>query len=75
MLRQKHFPEGVIQEAMNEIDEEEYLDILQEELQKKIRSVGNPGTPATKRKLVQFAQQRGFEYEYIVRALERITAK
>ena len=72
MLKQKRLPEEIIENALYEIEDEEYQEVLQEELKKKIRTTGPPTKPSAKRKLIQFAQQRGFEYDHIARALSAI---
>jgi regulatory protein len=72
MLRQKEIPEDIIERTISTIDEEEYIDLLTAELRKKMKSL----TPRDKRdlkgKLLQFASQRGFEYEIIFKVINKL---
>jgi len=58
-LSQKHIPEIYIQMGLNEIDEEEYLDILKSVLESK--TVNETDDFKRKSKLVQYAKQKGFQ--------------
>ena len=71
-LRQKQIPDEVIREAMEAIDEEMYLEILDQLILQKIRSTGSPGIPANKAKILRFAAQKGFTAEEIFNSLDRI---
>ncbi len=65
-LKQKKIPEAVIQQAMQEIDTNEYREILKYELLKKKRTlIKLTDTYTVKHKLFQFAMQRGFESDLI----------
>ncbi len=67
MARVKH---SIIDQALNEIDEEDYLEVLTELLKKKARELKNENDANVKKqKLVRFALGRGFEMEYIVKEL------
>jgi regulatory protein len=72
MLRQKEIPEDIIERAISTIDEDEYINLLTAELRKKMKSL----TPRDKRdlkgKLLQFASQRGFEYEIIYKVMNKL---
>jgi len=58
-LSQKYIPEIYIQMALNEIDEEEYLNVLKSVLEtKKIKETDEFKRKA---KLVKYAQQKGFQ--------------
>ncbi|HEY9124239.1 MAG TPA: regulatory protein RecX [Bacteroidales bacterium] len=63
-LRQKGVEESVANAALKEIDQNEYLDILKEELDKKAKFVKGANKEVTK-KLFQFALSRGFE-SYVI---------
>jgi len=58
-LSQKHIPEIYIQMGLNEIDEEEYLNILKFVLDTK--NVNESDDFKRKAKLVKYAQQKGFQ--------------
>jgi len=60
-LLQKNISDKEIEKALNEIDEQEYEQILKEELLKKIKSLKESDEYLVKSKLVQFALSKGFE--------------
>jgi regulatory protein len=72
MLRQKDIPEDIIENALSLIDDNEYLNTLSTELKKKIKSLKSENEYDKKGKLVQFATQRGFEYEIITKVIKKI---
>jgi regulatory protein len=72
MLRQKDIPEDIIENALSLIDDNEYLNTLSTELKKKIKSLKSENEYDKKKKLVQFATQRGFEYEIITKVIKKI---
>ena len=68
-LRQKGIPAAYIEDAMGEIEDEEYARILQKLLQAKDRGL-KAGTDYERNgKLVRFAVSRGFEMPLIMRML------
>jgi regulatory protein len=70
-LRAKHIAEATIQNALNEIDEDTYLQILTDEVRKKMKSLHPSLDPyAKKMKLLQFGYQRGFEREYLEQVID-----
>jgi regulatory protein len=71
-LRQKRLPDAVIEEALGEIDEARYTEILDQLIAQKIRSAGDPAVPANKAKVLRFAAQKGFSAEEIYRSLDRL---
>jgi len=72
VLRQKEIPEDIIENALALIDEDEYMNILSGELKKKIKSLKPLNEYDLKGKLVQFATQRGYEYEVISKTINKI---
>jgi regulatory protein len=72
MLRQKEIPEDIIESALSLIDEDEYINTLAGELRKKVKSLKSRNEYDKKGKLVQFATQRGFEYEIISKVINKI---
>jgi regulatory protein len=72
MLRQKEISEDIIERALSFIDDEEYLNALTNELKKKIKSLKSGNPYDRKGKLIQFATQRGFEYEIISKVIDKI---
>jgi len=72
MLRQKAIPEDIIENALSLIDDDEYFNTLASELRKKITTLKSENEYDKKGKLVQFATQRGFEYEIISKVIARI---
>ena len=71
-LRQKHFPSVDILVAMEEIDEEEYLLVLERLLERKLSGVKAKSTFERTGKLVRFALSRGYEMDEILCCLKRI---
>lgn len=72
MLKQKHIPGSIIDNALGEINDEEYRELLLEELQKKNKTLRQHDQKAARDQLVRFAMQRGFEYEIIQVVLKRV---
>ena len=71
-MKQKHIPESTINEALDSIPEDEYREVLTEELAKKRRSVKGKNAWDIRNKLTRFAQQRGFEFDIIQKAIDAI---
>ncbi len=70
-LQQKKTGENIINEALTSIHDEEYEQGLHELLQKKLREVKSDDKPSDARRLMMFAQSRGFEEELIMDWLEK----
>ena len=60
-LRQKGIPSATIQQALSEIDQEEYLEILEGLIASKRNGVRAASEYERAMKLLRFAAQRGFE--------------
>ncbi|MBA7585459.1 Regulatory protein RecX [subsurface metagenome] len=71
-LKQKRIPESTINLALEEIEEEQYLHVLETELIKKKKSIKTKNQFDLKGKLLRFGQSKGFETEYILRIIERL---
>jgi regulatory protein len=72
MLAAKQIPEGIISEAINGIDDQNYLEILREELVKKRRQIKDDHPYTVRNKLARFGQQRGFESGLIFQLLDEM---
>ena len=72
MLRSKDIGNDIIEEAMNQIEEEEYLEKLQQILQDKLRSLKYSSEYEKKGKLFKFAQSRGFESSAISKVIDTL---
>jgi regulatory protein len=72
MLRSKDIESGIIEEALGQIDEEEYLERLQQILRDKLRSLKYSSEYEKKGKLFKFAQSRGFESSAISKIIDSI---
>jgi regulatory protein len=72
MLAAKQIPEGIISEAINGIDDQNYLEILKEELVKKRRQIKDDHPYTVRNKLARFGQQRGFESGLIFQLLDEM---
>ena len=64
-LWQKHIDEDVRQQALDEIDDAEYVSVLKPLLQPKSRSLKASSPYERNQKLVRFALSRGFTYDII----------
>lgn len=71
-LRHKKISEASISEAMKEIDDKEYTDILHSLLSQKHRSVKDDDPIQIKSKLYRYAQGRGFESDLIFQQIETV---
>ena len=69
MLKAKGIPQPIIQDALEQIKERDYINTLKQLLQQKLKSTKAQSDYELKAKLVRFAQGRGFEYEAISKAL------
>jgi regulatory protein len=72
-LKHKHIPESTIDLALKEIEEDEYLDVLENELAKKKKTIKAKNKFDLKGKLLRFGQSKGFETKYIFRIIEKLT--
>jgi regulatory protein len=72
MLRSKNIESEFIEEALNQIDNEEYLEKLQQILRDKLRSLKYSSEYEKKGKLFKFAQSRGFESSAISKVIDLI---
>ena len=72
MLRSKDINSDIIEEALNKIDKEEYIEKLQQILHDKLRSIKYSSEYEKKGKLFKFAQSRGFESSAISKVIDSI---
>ena len=72
MLRSKDIESEFIEEALCQIDKEEYLEKLQQILRDKLRSLKYSSEYEKKGKLFKFAQSRGFESGAISKVIDLI---
>ena len=69
MLRLKHLPEEDIQDALDSIDREQYDAVLLRVLKSKLASIKEDEFASER--LLRFMTQRGFEYDKVIKAMER----
>ena len=72
MLQQKKLTPTAVSEAIDQINEEEYLRILLNELIKKRKTIKDTDAYRIKAKLIQFATGLGFEADVIYKMIEKI---
>ena len=60
----KHLPSSLINQAIADIDENEYFDVLKRVIDTKKRAI-NSTDPMAREKLIRFCLQRGFTYDEI----------
>lgn len=75
MLKSKKIPATLIDEALQEIDNEVYIELLVKLLKEKATKTKFVNEYDKKGKLVRFAQSRGFEFEVINVALQSLNSK
>lgn len=71
-LKQKKIPENLIADALDEIDNNKYVETLQQEIQKKRKSIKAKNQFDLKGKLFRYAHNRGFESNLIYRILDQL---
>jgi regulatory protein len=72
MLQRKNIPGEIIETALEDIGDEDYSNILKEELLKKRKTIKGSNAFDIRGKLFRFAQQRGFETGLIYKILDEI---
>ena len=73
-LRMKQLSSTDIEEALNEIDEEEYFSLLEDLLKQKARSVKACTQYERNAKLIRFAVGRGFLMDEVLRLIKQVDA-
>lgn len=71
-LKLKQIASEEINQALDEIDEAEYLDILMSVIQRKLPTIKAVNDYERRGKLLRFATGRGYEVEKILQCLKRI---
>ncbi|MDR3250998.1 MAG: RecX family transcriptional regulator [Tannerella sp.] len=71
-LKQRNIPPDIYGEAVENIDEDEYLSALADLLNRKKRAVKGASPQDVFQKLYRFAASRGFESQLIVKTLKSI---
>lgn len=71
-LKQKQIPQSTINQAMSEINEQEYRENIKHELIKKQKSIKNTDDSKQKEKLIRFAQSRGYEIDISLGIIEKL---
>ena len=69
-LWQKHIDEGIRQKVLDEVDNEQYLKVLQPLLRQKRRSIKAADDYELRRKLMRFALGRGFTFDIIRQCID-----
>ena len=69
-MRQKQISQEIIQEAINQLDQEELQNTLLQLLKEKNRQIKEDNSYKRKAALVRFATSRGFSYAQIQKGLE-----
>ena len=71
-LRLKHIPSALVSEAMDGIDEDEYLSILTDLLRKKVRGIKAATDYERNGKLIRFAAGHGYDMGEILLCMKRM---
>ena len=70
ILYQKKIPSVIIDMALEDIDPEQYEEILRQELSKKMKTIRSGSAWEKRNRLFRFASQRGFESDMIRKVLD-----
>ena len=73
MLKSKGIEQDYIDNALNEIDEEQYQQMLDEILKSKLKTLKGKDAQQTREALLRFAASRGFEPALFFPAVSRLT--
>ncbi len=71
-LQKKNIENRIISEAINSIDRGEYLSILRQLVNQKVKQIGSVEINKNKKKLLNYLLQKGFESEYIWQIINEI---
>jgi len=71
-LKEKRIPEGIIADALQVIDEEEYLTKLQDILRKKRMNMNEEDPLKRKAKLIRYAAGKGFEEGLVKEMIDQL---
>lgn len=71
-LKQKGLTDDLIRQGLNEIDEEKYVKLLLQTMRDKAKTIKSGDKYEKMGKIIRFAQNRGFEPEYIHRHLNSV---
>ena len=71
-LRGRNIPEAMVQEALEEIDEEDYLKTLRELILKKKQEIKTGKNFTIREKIINFAAGKGFEFDLIALILKEL---
>ena len=74
-LKHKQIPERIITESLEQINDQEYKEILQDLLQSKLRSLKDEDKYQLKTKLYRFAQSRGFESQLSLNLIDDLLSE
>ena len=69
-LKHKQVSEYCIKKALKQIDEEDYLKVLGKLVKEKFASLRSDQPLTRKKKTIAYLQQKGYEYELILRCIE-----
>lgn len=71
-LKSKNIKDEFIQQGIEQIDENEYIQVCRQLIQSKQNSLKKDEALKQKEKLIRFAQSRGFEVELVFKTVEEI---
>lgn len=69
-LREKRLQQNLVKDALEQIDDEEYMKILRDVVDAKRRELRGKDDYASKQKILRFAASRGFEPNLIMQAIK-----
>ncbi len=72
-LRMKKIPDNIISNALDAIDEEEYLKTIHHLIKKKAKEVKNPEQKIKNQKIFRFLLSKGFESHLVLSSMKQKT--
>lgn len=71
-LRLKHINNAIIEEALKNIDEDQYTSTLDQLATSKLRTINEPDPHKREAKLISYLNSHGFEFQEIQKSLEKM---
>ncbi|MEM7548347.1 MAG: regulatory protein RecX [Bacteroidota bacterium] len=65
-LKRLGLNENTVEDGLNEIDQEDYKNLIDKLIQKKVREVGSIKSMNEKQKVIRFLLQKGFEHDLFI---------
>jgi regulatory protein len=74
-LKIKHIPDAIIAKALDEINDDLYIETITSELQKKLKTAKAKSQQELTAKLMNFALSRGYDYNLAYEIIKKLSVK